>query len=451
MGYTHLELLPISEHPYTGSWGYQTVGYFAVTSRYGTPEDFQYFVDYCHRHGIGVILDWVPAHFPRDGHGLRRFDGTALFEHEDPRQGEHPDWGTLIFNYNRNEVRNFLIANALFWFDKYHIDGLRVDAVASMLYLDYSRKEGEWVPNEQGGRENLSAISLLQEFNRQSHARFPGILTIAEESTAWAGVSRPTDMGGLGFSLKWNMGWMNDSLRYMRKDPIHRSHHHNELTFSLIYAFTENFVLPLSHDEVVHGKGALLDQMPGDLWQKFANLRLLYSYMWTHPGKKLLFMGSEFGQWQEWNHDAQLQWELLQWDSHRGMQRLIADLNRLYVGERALHELDFHGGGFEWIDCCNGADSTLSYLRRGKDPNDYVIVAMNFTPIPRHGFRVGVPEAGWYREAFNSDSQFYGGSNLGNFPGLQAQPVAAHGRPYSLTMTLPPLAVVLFKPQPHHH
>ena len=336
LGFTHIELLPVAEHPFTGSWGYQLVGYFAATSRYGSPEDFMYFVDHCHQHGIGVILDWVPAHFPRDGHGLMRFDGTPLYEHADPRQGEHPDWGTMIFNYGRHEVRNFLTANALFWLDKYHIDGLRVDAVASMLYLDYSRNEGEWVPNRFGGRENLEAIEFLKEFNEKCHEKFPGVLTIAEESTAWGGVSRPTYAGGLGFSMKWNMGWMNDTLSYMHHDPVHRRHHHNELTFSLIYAFTENFVLPLSHDEVVHGKGSLLDQMPGDLWQRYANLRLLYSYMWTHPGKKLLFMGGEIAQWEEWNYERDLQWSLLQWESHLGVQRLIADLNRLYRTEPAF-------------------------------------------------------------------------------------------------------------------
>ena len=446
MGFTHLELLPVSEHPFTGSWGYQTVGYFAVTSRYGTPEDFMYFVDYCHQNGIGVILDWVPAHFPKDGHGLRRFDGSPLYEHADPRQGEHPDWGTMIFNYGRNEVRNFLIANALFWLEKYHIDGLRVDAVASMLYLDYSREEGEWIPNEYGGRENMAAIELLREFNKQSHLHFPGVLTIAEESTAWGGVSRPIDYGGLGFSLKWNMGWMNDTLRFMQHDSIHRQHHHDELTFSLIYAFTENFVLPLSHDEVVHGKRSLLDQMPGDLWQKFANLRLLYTYMWTHPGKQLLFMGGEFGQWNEWNHEEELQWDLLQWDTHRGIQQLIADLNALLVREAALHEVDFEESGFEWVDCHNREDSVLSYLRKGRNPSDYLLICCNFTPVVRESYEVGVPRGGWYQEVFNSDSQYYGGTNVGNFPGVEASQPGHHARPHKLTVKLPPLGIAIFKP-----
>ena len=446
-GYTHLELLPVSEHPFSGSWGYQTVGYFSATSRYGTPEDFMYFVDYCHQNGIGVVLDWVPAHFPRDDHGLRLFDGTALYEHADPRQGEHKDWGTLIFNFGRNEVRNFLLSNALFWLDKYHIDGLRVDAVASMLYLDYSREAGEWVPNKYGGRENLEAIDLIKIFNEQIHTQYPGVLTIAEESTAWGGVSRPTYRGGLGFSLKWNMGWMNDTLRYMRKEPIHRKYHHDELTFSLIYAFHENFVLPLSHDEVVHGKGALLDQMPGDLWQKFANLRLLYTYMWTHPGKKLLFMGSDFGQWNEWNYDTSLQWDLLKWETHQGLLKMVGDVNRLYRAEPALHQVDFESHGFEWIDCRDWEDSTLSYIRRGKNPEDFVIVIGNFTPVPRHNFRIGVPKAGWYREIFNSDSTYYGGSNVGNGPGLMTQDMTSHGRPCSLLLTLPPLAAIVLKPQ----
>ncbi|WP_428304526.1 1,4-alpha-glucan branching protein GlgB [Lacipirellula sp.] len=446
MGFTHLELMPISEHPFTGSWGYQTVGYYATTSRYGTPEDFMYFVDFCHQNGIGVLIDWVPAHFPKDTHGLASFDGTALYEHADPRQGEHPDWGTKVFNYGRNEVRNFLTSNALFWLDKFHIDGLRVDAVASMLYLDYSRNDGEWIPNQYGGRENLEAISFLKEFNEQVHQQHPGTLTIAEESTAWGGVSRPTYLGGLGFSLKWNMGWMNDTLRYFRHEPIHRQYHHDELTFSLIYAFTENFTLPFSHDEVVHGKGALLDQMPGDLWQKFANLRLLYSYQWTHPGKKLLFMGCEFGQWNEWNHDHELQWDLLQWDTHQGVKKMMADLNQLYRNEKSFHQVDFESGGFEWVDCHNYANSILSYLRRAEDPNDFTLVACNFTPVPRHNYRLGVPEGGWYGEIFNSDSAYYGGSNVGNYPGVMAEESESHGRPFSIELTLPPLSVVVLKP-----
>jgi 1,4-alpha-glucan branching enzyme len=445
MNFTHLELLPVSEHPFTGSWGYQTVGYYAATSRYGSPQDLMYLVDHCHRNGIGVILDWVPAHFPRDGHGLRAFDGSALYEHADPRQGEHPDWGTMIFNYGRTEVRNFLIANALFWMDRYHIDGLRVDAVASMLYLDYSRKEGEWIPNRYGGRENLEAIDFLREFNREAHARYPGVLTIAEESTAWGGVSRPVDVGGLGFSLKWNMGWMNDTLRYFRHEAVHRSWHHDELTFSLIYAFTENFNLPLSHDEVVHGKGALLSQMPGDLWQKFANLRLLYSYMWTHPGKKLLFMGGEFGQWNEWNHDVNLQWELLDFDTHRGIQNLVRDLNGLVVREPALHRHDFSGEGFEWIDCMNRHDSVLVYIRKAEGISSPILVCSNFTPVVRHGYRIGVPHPGYYREVLNSDAAIYGGSNIGNYPGIQAEPIPHHGRPYSINIAMPPLGTVIFR------
>ena len=446
MGYTHVELLPVSEHPYTASWGYQTVGYFAATSRYGSPQDLMYFVDYCHQNDIGVILDWVPAHFPRDAHGLRRFDGTPLYEHEDPRQGEHPDWGTMIFNYGRNEIRNFLVSNALFWLDYYHIDGLRVDAVASMLYLDYSREDGQWVPNQHGGRENLESIDLLREFNEESHQRFPGILTIAEESTAWGGVSRPTTDGGLGFSIKWNMGWMNDTLRFLRHEPIHRSHHHDELTFSLVYSFTENFALPLSHDEVVHGKRSLLDQMPGDMWQKFANLRMLYSYMWTHPGKKLLFMGCDIAQWTEWNHETGLPWDLLDYDTHRGVQTLVADLNRLYRSEQSLYEMDFDGRGFEWVDCHNSNDSILSYLRKAKDPNDFVLVCCNLTPVVRKGYKVGTPRGGVYREVFSSDSKYYGGSNVGNGPTVHASDEAHHGRPHHLELDLPPLAVVVLKP-----
>ena len=447
MGYTHVELLPVSEHPFTGSWGYQTVGYYAATSRYGTPEDFMYFVDYLHQNDIGVILDWVPAHFPKDDHGLRRFDGTALYEHADPRQGEHPDWGTLIFNYGRNEVRNFLLSNALFWFDKYHIDGLRVDAVASMLYLDYSREDGEWIPNEHGGRENIEAISLLKQFNEESHAQFPGVLTIAEESTAWGGVSRPTSVGGLGFSLKWNMGWMNDTIRYMKNDPIHRRYHHGELTFSMIYAFSENFCLPLSHDEVVHGKGSLLDQMPGDTWQKFANLRLLYAYMWMHPGKKLLYMGNDIAQWDEWNCDDSLQWHLLQWESHQGMQNLIRDLNRLYREEPSLYQRDFTPDGFEWIDCQNADDSVLAFVRRAADPADELLVCCNLTPVVRKNHRVGVTRPGWYKEIFNSDSEHYGGSNVGTFPGVQAEDKGWHGRPWSIDINLPPLGIAVLKPE----
>jgi len=448
MGYTHVELLPINEHPLSASWGYQPVGLFAATSRYGTPIDLMYLIDFLHQNSIGVILDWVPAHFPRDGHGLRMFDGTHLYEHADPRQGEHRDWGTLIYNYGRHEVRNFLLSNALFWLDKYHIDGLRVDAVASMLYLDYSREAGDWIPNEFGGRENLAAVSFIKEFNIQVHTQYPGVLTIAEESTAWGAVSRPTYVGGLGFSLKWNMGWMNDTLRYMRLEPIHRMYHHNDLTFSMIYAYTENFVLPLSHDEVVHGKGSLLDQMPGDLWQKFANLRLLYSYMWCHPGKKLLFMGCDFGQWYEWNFDTSLQWDLLQWESHQGLHKMVGDLNKIYRREAALHQIDFDGGGFEWIDCHNCQESVLAFIRKGKDPKDYVIVYVNFTPVPRTQHRCGVPELCHYEEVYNSDSTYYAGSNMGNGPmGRTAQVHPWHGRPYSIEVVLPPLAVVIMKPK----
>ena len=445
MSFTHVELMPVSEHPFTGSWGYQTVGYYAPTSRHGSPEDFMFFVDYMHQHGIGVIIDWVPAHFPKDSHGLARFDGSALYEHADSRQGEHPDWGTLIFNYGRNEVKNFLIANALFWLDKYHIDGLRVDAVASMLYLDYSREGDDWIPNQYGGRENLEAIDFLREFNVAVHERFPGVVTAAEESTAWPGVSRPTYDGGLGFTYKWNMGWMNDTLDYMQKEPIHRSHHQNELTFSLIYAFTENFMLPLSHDEVVHGKGALLSQMPGDMWQKFANLRLLFSYMWTHPGKKLLFMGGELGQWNEWNHDDGPQWELLDFDTHRGIQQLVADLNKLVVTTPALHQCDFDTSGFEWVDCMNAQDSTLVYLRKGMDDAAPILVCSNFTPVVRHDYRVGVPESGFWKEIFNSDSEAYGGTNVGNYPGRNTLGAGHHGRPDSIAVTMPPLATTIFQ------
>jgi 1,4-alpha-glucan branching enzyme len=444
MGFTHIELMPVTEHPFDGSWGYQTLGYFAPTSRFGTPEDFMYFVDYCHQHEIGVLIDWVPAHFPRDDHGLRLFDGSALYEHADPRQGEHPEWGTMVFNYGRNEVANFLLGNALFWFDKYHIDGVRVDAVASMLYLDYGRKYGEWIPNRYGGHENLEAISFLKRFNELVHLHFPGVMTVAEESTAWGGVSRPTYLGGLGFSMKWNMGWMNDTLRYFHKDPLYRRYHQNDITFSIIYAFTENFMLPLSHDEVVHGKGALLDKMPGDFHQRFANLRLLYAYMFTHPGKKLLFMGGEFGQWQEWRYWQSLDWHLISYEPHQGVQRLVRDLNHLIRKEPALFELDFDHRGFEWIDHHDADSSVLAYLRRSKD-GDFVVIAINFTPVPRPSYSLGVPAPGQYRELINTDSSYYGGSNLGNDGEVTAIEKEQHGRPFSISVTLPPLSVVVFK------
>ena len=443
LGFTHIEVLPVQEHPFDGSWGYQTLGYFAPTSRYGKPEDFSYFVDACHQENIGVILDWVPAHFPRDEHGLRLFDGTHLYEHADPRQGEHKDWGTLIFNYGRNEVRNFLVGSALFWLEQYHLDGLRVDAVASMLYNDYSREEGDWIPNQHGGRENLEAIGFLKQLNEVCHDRHPGVLTIAEESTAWGGVSKPTYLGGLGFSLKWNMGWMNDTLEYFEHEPIHRKYHHHNLTFSLLYAFTENFLLPFSHDEVVHGKRSLLDKMPGDGWQKFANLRLLLSLQFVHPGKKLLFMGCEFGQGGEWKFEHSVDWHLLQIDAHRGVQTLVRDLNRLYTTEPALHEQDFEWQGFEWIDCHDCDSSVLSFMRRGKSPDQEIIAITNGTPVPRAGFRIGVPGPGYYQELLNSDSGHYGGSNFGNFGGLHAEPIAAHGRPWSVAIQLPPLAAVI--------
>ncbi|MBI5197939.1 MAG: 1,4-alpha-glucan branching protein GlgB, partial [Nitrospirae bacterium] len=446
MGFTHLQLMPICEHPLDASWGYQTVGYFAPTSRSGTPEDFMAFMDACHQKGIGVILDWVPAHFPRDGHGLGRFDGTALYEHADPRKGEHQDWGTLIFNYGRNEVRNFLLSNALFWLDKYHVDGLRVDAVASMIYLDYSRKSGEWIPNMYGGNENLEAIDFLKKFNEKVHQDHPGILTIAEESTAWPGVSRPTYLGGLGFSLKWNMGWMHDILRYFSKESVHRKYHHHDLTFGLLYAFTENFVLPLSHDEVVHGKRSLLDKMPGDFWQRFANLRALYGFMFGHPGKKLLFMGGEFGQWDEWNHDRSLDWHLLQYEPHRGLQRYVKDLNHLYRSQPALYEVDFQWNGFEWIDFHDAENSAISFLRRARNPEDLIVFVCNFTPVPRKNYRIGVPAPGFYREILNSDSDLYWGSNMGNAGGVWAEPRPYQGRPYSVLLTLPPLSVLMLKP-----
>ncbi|HWZ96621.1 MAG TPA: 1,4-alpha-glucan branching protein GlgB, partial [Candidatus Dormibacteraeota bacterium] len=420
MGYTHIELLPVMEHPFDGSWGYQTLGYFAATSRYGSPTEFMEFVDRCHQSGIGVILDWTPAHFPRDTHGLAQFDGTHLYEHADPRQGAHPDWGTLVYNYGRNEVVNYLISNALFWLDKYHIDGLRVDAVASMLYLDYSRQPGEWVPNRYGGRENLHAIDFLRRMNEVAYGRFPGVLTIAEESTAWPSVSRPTYLGGLGFSLKWNMGWMNDTLKYFSSNPIYRKYEHNKITFSLIYAFTENFMLPFSHDEVVHGKNSLLHKMPGDMWQQFANLRLLYAYQCAHPGKKLLFMGQELAQRHEWSEAHSLDWHLLEHESHRGIQRLVGDLNRLYAAEPALHQVEFDWHGFEWIDANDADNSVFAFARHGKKPEDLLIVILNATPVVREGYRIGVPQPGFYSEILNTDAANYGGSNVGNLGGQNA-------------------------------
>jgi 1,4-alpha-glucan branching enzyme len=449
MGYTHVQLLPVMEHPFYGSWGYQTIGYFAPTRRYGTPHDFMYFVDHLHQRGIGVILDWVPAHFPRDPHGPGYFDGTHLYEHEDPRQREHPDWGTLVFNYSRNEVANFLIGNALYWLERYHLDGLRVDAVASMLYLDYGRKPGEWIPNQFGGNENLAAIAFLKRFNDAVYHYHPGTMTIAEESTAWPMVSRPTYLGGLGFGFKWNMGWMHDLLDYMSRDPAHRKYHHNQLTFGLLYAWHENFILPLSHDEVVHGKGSLHGKMPGDDWQKFANLRAFYAFMYGHPGKKLLFMGNEFGQTGEWDHDQSLDWHLLEMGPyHQGLQRLVKDLNRLYRSEAALHQVDFEPAGFSWIDPNDADQSVASFLRRARDGQDCVLFVFNFTPVPRGGYRLGVPREGFYRELLNTDAGLYGGSNVGNPHGAWAEPTAWQGQPYSLTLTLPPLATLVLKRAP---
>jgi 1,4-alpha-glucan branching enzyme len=446
-GFTHIELLPVMEHPFDGSWGYETTGYFAPTSRFGSPTDFMYFVDYLHEHEIGVILDWVPAHFPKDEAGLGYFDGSHLYEHADPRKGEHPDWNTFVFNYGRNEVRSFLLSNALFWLDKYHVDGLRVDAVAAMLYLDYGRHEGEWIPNRYGGKENIEAIEFLRSFNANVYESFPNVMTIAEESTAWPLVSRPNYVGGLGFGLKWNMGWMHDMLGYMSQDPVFRSYHHNQITFSLLYAFTENFVLPFSHDEVVYGKGSLLRKMPGDEWQKFANLRLLYGFMFGHPGKKLLFMGGEFGQWSEWNHDASLDWHLLESPLHFALARWVRDLNTLYRGQPALYELDFDAAGFAWVDCKDFQRSVVSFLRRGRRPDDQLLFVCNFTPVVRQNYRVGVPQEGYWKEVLNSDAPLYGGSGQGNFGGLQAVPLPIHGLPYSLNMTLPPLAVVVYQPE----
>jgi 1,4-alpha-glucan branching enzyme len=446
MGYTHVELMPVTEHPFDGSWGYQTTGYFAPTSRYGSLQDFMAFVDVCHQAGIGVLMDWVPAHFPDDPHALAWFDGTHLYDHADPRSGYHPEWHSRIFNFGRVEVRNFLLNSALFWLDRYHIDGLRMDAVASMLYLDYARQSGEWIPNRFGGHENLEAVEFLKEFNQVVHRDYPGVLTVAEESTAWPGVSHPTYVGGLGFGLKWNMGWMHDMLDYFSLDPVHRKYHQEKLTFGLVYAFSENFVLVLSHDEVVHGKGALLAKMPGDDWQKFANLRALYGYMYGHPGKKMLFMGGEFGQWAEWNHDTSLSWHLLQYDPHLGLQRYVRDLNRLYLAEPALHQVDFDWAGFQWIDFSDAEQSVISFLRRSRDQTDCILCIGNLTPVPRHGYRIGVPAPGRYRELLNSDAAVYGGSNQGNGGGVQAEAIPCHELPFSLSLTLPPLGFLFIKP-----
>jgi 1,4-alpha-glucan branching enzyme len=445
MGFTHVEFLPVMEHPFYGSWGYQTTGYFAPTSRYGTPQDFMHLIDTLHQNGIGVILDWVPSHFPTDGHALGYFDGTHLYEHSDPRKGKHRDWDTFVFNYGRHEVRSFLLSSAMFWLDKYHADALRIDAVASMLYLDYSRGEGEWIPNQYGGNENLEAISFLRAMNEEVYQHYPEVQTIAEESTAWPMVSRPTYLGGLGFGYKWDMGWMHDTLDYMSKDPIFRRFHHSELTFRGMYAFTENFILPLSHDEVVHGKASLLGKMPGDDWQKFANLRLLLGHMFTMTGKKLLFMGGEFGQWREWNHDESLDWHLLQFAPHQGVQKWVRDLNCLYRTEPALHETDCQPPGFTWIDCHDADHSIVSYSRRARSADRTVIVVCNYTPVPRHGYRVGADHPGSWQEILNSDALEYGGSGLGNFGGLTTVPVAMHGRAQSLELTAPPLGMVCFR------
>jgi 1,4-alpha-glucan branching enzyme len=444
MGYTHIQLMPIMEHPFSGSWGYQVIGYYAPTARFGSPIDFMYFVDQCHQNGIGVLVDWVPAHFPKDAHGLAFFDGTALYEHADPRKGEHRDWGTLIFNYGRNEVRTFLISNAVFWLKKYHIDGLRVDAVASMLYLDYSRDAGDWVPNMFGGNENLEAIDFLRRFNEVAHA-VPCAITIAEESTAFPGVSKPTYLNGLGFTMKWNMGWMHDMLDYFTKEPIHRKYHHGNITFSLLYAFTENFVLPISHDEVVHGKNSLLGKMPGDEWQRFANARAFLTYMWAHPVKKLLFMGCDIGQPWEWSHTGGVTWDLLQYAYHQKLQTLVRELNRLYRSEPALYQVDFHYSGFEWIDFHDGDGSVIAFLRRGEHGPGFVMFCCNFTPVPRENYRFGVPEEGFYEEIFNSDAEMFGGSNVGNGGLVSSQEEPTHGRPHSIAVTLPPLGVVAFR------
>jgi 1,4-alpha-glucan branching enzyme len=446
MGYTHVEFLPPTEYPFDGSWGYQPIGLFAPTSRFGTPDDFKHLVDSFHRAGIGVIIDWVPAHFPEDEHGLGLFDGTHLYEHADPRRGRHQDWGTLVFNFGRNEVRNYLLSNALFWLSEYHVDGLRVDAVASMLYRDYSREEGEWVPNEYGGNEDLEAVAFIRRMNELVYSEHPGATTIAEESTAWPMVSRPTSMGGLGFGYKWNMGWMHDTLEYVQEDPINRTHHHDKLTFGLIYAFNENFVLPLSHDEVVHGKRSLLDRMPGDEWQRFANLRAYYGFMYGHPGKQLLFMGGEFAQGREWNHDTSLEWYVLDYPFHRGVQELVRDLNTLYKATPALYEVDFEPAGFEWIEGGDRTNSVVSFLRRARESEDFVVVVSNFTPVVRHGYRIGVPASGTYEEVLNTDDTRYAGSGVGNAGGVEAEDVPAHGRLHSLSLTLPPLATIVLKP-----
>lgn len=449
MGFTHVEFLPIMDHPFFGSWGYQTTGYFASSGCYGTPQDLMFLIDELHRHNIGVILDWVPSHFPTDGHGLSFFDGTHLYEHADPRQGFQPDWGTMVFNYSRNEVRSFLISGAMFWLDMYHADGLRVDAVASMLYLDYSRKEGEWIPNQYGGRENLEAIAFLRRLNEAVFENYPDIQTFAEESTAWPLVSRPTYAGGLGFGMKWDMGWMHDTLEYMSQDPYFRKYQHYKLTFRMLYAFHENFVLPLSHDEVVYGKGSLLGKMPGDDWQKFANLRLLFGYMYAQPGKKLLFMGGEFGQRREWAHDSTVEWDLLKDDRHSGIQQWITDLNRLYRNEPALYERDFVPAGFEWVDCTDVGSSVISLLRKGKSTDEVVLIVCNFTPVPRPNYRIGASRGGFWKEVLNSDATQYGGSGWGNLGGLEAVPIPLHGRAHSITLTLPPLAALFFKHPGH--
>jgi 1,4-alpha-glucan branching enzyme len=445
LGYTHIELLPIAEHPFDGSWGYQVTGYYAPTSRFGSPEDFMYFVDQCHQNGIGVLVDWVPGHFPKDGHGLAFFDGTHLYEHADPRKGEHKEWGTLVFNYNRNEVRNFLVANALFWFDKYHIDGIRVDAVASMLYLDYCRKPGEWVTNQYGGRENIEAADFIRQVNHLLFSYYPGVLSIAEESTAWPMVSWPTYVGGLGFNLKWNMGWMHDMLDYFSMDPWFRQFHQNNVTFSMWYHHSENFMLALSHDEVVHGKSNIIGKMPGDRWQKLANVRCLFTYMFAHPGKKTMFMSMEFGQWSEWNVWGDLEWQLLQYEPHQQIQTFFKDLNQLYRSEPSLYTLDFAQEGFEWIDCSDNRHSVVSFIRRAKDSDEFVIIVCNFTPQPHSHYRIGVPEHGFYTELFNSDARPYGGSNMGNLGGKWADEWSMHNRHYSLDLCLPPLSVLIFK------